>query len=202
MLRFRLGRCHKKYKAPGLASSRMPLRPGRCYRRLERPYTRVEYIAGAPYVQIPKFELGNTKAKDRARFDYVVELVAESIGQIRANALEAARQMAYKYLSKYVGDANFYLKIVTYPFHVLRENKMLAMAGADRLQQGMRLAFGVPVGRAARITRPGTVVMHLEIEKKNLAHAKEALRRAASKLPLPMRIVIYPKQSLQTKANP
>ncbi len=59
--------------------------------------------------------------------------------------------MAYKYLSKYVGDPNFYLKINVYPFHVIRENKMLAMAGADRLQQGMRLAFGVPSGRAARI---------------------------------------------------
>ncbi|ADN49424.1 50S ribosomal protein L16 [Vulcanisaeta distributa] len=173
----------------------MPLRPGRCYRRLKRPYTRTEYIAGAPYVQIPRFELGNTKPRERARFDYVAELVAEETGQIRANALEAARQMAYKYLSKYVGDPNFYLKINVYPFHVIRENKMLAMAGADRLQQGMRLAFGVPSGRAARILRPGTIIMHLEIEGKNLAHAKEALKRAASKLPLPMRIVIYPKQA-------
>ncbi|GAB6945924.1 50S ribosomal protein L16 [Vulcanisaeta sp. JCM 16161] len=178
----------------------MPLRPGRCYRRLKRPYTRTEYIAGAPYVQIPRFELGNTKPKERVRFDYVAELVAEEAGQIRANALEAARQMAYKYLSKYVGDPNFYLKINVYPFHVIRENKMLAMAGADRLQQGMRLAFGVPSGRAARILRPGTIIIHLEIEGKNLAHAKEALRRASSKLPLPMRIIIYPKQAQQVKA--
>lgn len=61
----------------------MPLRPGRCYRRLKRPYTRTEYIAGAPYVQIPRFELGNTKPKERVRFDYVAELVAEEAGQIR-----------------------------------------------------------------------------------------------------------------------
>lgn len=61
----------------------MPLRPARCYRRLKRPYTRTEYIAGAPYVQIPRFELGNTKPRERARFDYVVELVAEETGQIR-----------------------------------------------------------------------------------------------------------------------
>jgi LSU ribosomal protein L10AE len=181
----------------------MPLRPGRCYRRLKRPYTRTEYIAGAPYVQIPRFELGNTKARERVRFDYIVELVTEGTGQIRANALEAARQMAYKYLSKYVGDPDFYLKITKYPFHVIRENKMLAMAGADRLQQGMRLAFGVPTGRAVRITKPGTVLMHLEIERKNLAHAKEAFRRASSKLPIPMRIVAYPKQvQQQAKVNP
>nr|KJR71795.1 MAG: 50S ribosomal protein L10e [Vulcanisaeta sp. AZ3] len=179
----------------------MPLRPGRCYRRLKRPYARTEYIPGAPYVQIPRFELGNTKLKERARFDYIVELISEEAGQIRANALEAARQMAYKYLSKYVGDPNFYLKITTYPFNVIRENKMLAMAGADRLQQGMRLAFGVPTGRAARIMKSGTVVMHLEIEGKNLNHAKEAFKRASSKLPLPMRIVIIPKQSMQAKAS-
>ncbi|WP_069807391.1 50S ribosomal protein L16 [Vulcanisaeta thermophila] len=170
----------------------MPLRPGRCYRRLKRPYTRTEYIAGAPYVQIPKFELGNTSPKERARFDFVVELVNEEVGQIRMNALEAARQMAYKYLSKYVGDPNFYLKINVYPFHVIRENKMLAMAGADRLQQGMRLAFGVPTNRAARVLRVGTPIMYVEIEGKNLNHAKEALKRAASKLPLPTRIVIKP----------
>ncbi len=174
----------------------MPLRPGRCYRRLKRPYTRTEYIAGAPYVQIPRFELGNTKPKERARFDYVVKLVSEEAGQMRANALEAARQMAYKYLSKYVGDPNFYLKIAVYPFNVIRENKMLAMAGADRLQQGMRLAFGVPTGRAVRVLRPDTVIMYVEIEGKNLAHAKEALRRAASKLSLPTRIVITTKQQV------
>ncbi|MGC8606854.1 MAG: 50S ribosomal protein L16 [Vulcanisaeta sp.] len=179
----------------------MPLRPGRCYRRLKRPYTRTEYIAGAPYVQIPRFELGNTKPKERARFDYVVELVTEEAGQIRANALEAARQMAYKYLSKYVTDPNFYLKINVYPFNVIRENKMLAMAGADRLQQGMRLSFGVPSGRAARILKPGMTIIHVEIEGKNLAHAKEALRRAASKLPLPTRIVIFSKQPRQVKAS-
>ncbi len=179
----------------------MPLRPARCYRRLKRPYARTEYIAGAPYVQIPRFELGNTKPRERARFDHVVELVTEEIGQIRANALEAARQMAYKYLSKYVTDPNFYLKINVYPFNVVRENKMLAMAGADRLQQGMRLSFGVPSGRAVRVLKPGTVVMHVEVESRNLAHAKEALRRAASKLPLPTRIVSFPKQSGQVKVN-
>jgi large subunit ribosomal protein L10e len=171
----------------------VPLRPGRCYRRLERPYVKMEFIHGAPYVQVPKFDLGATSPRDRARFDKVARLVAEYPGQIRANALEAARQMAYKYLSKVVGDANFYMRINTYPFHVIRENKMLAMAGADRLQQGMRLSFGVPAGRAVRITRPGTTVIFVEIESRNMEHAKEALRRASSKLPIPMRIIVENK---------
>ncbi len=172
----------------------MPLRPGRCYRYFSGPpYTREEYIHGAPYVQIPKFDMGATSAAARARFDTVVKLVAEEIGQIRMNALEAARQMAFKYLNKVLGQENFYLRINVYPFHVLRENKMLAMAGADRLQEGMRLAFGTPVGRAARIERPGTVIMFVEVEGKNVEHAKEALRRAKSKIPIPCRIVVEKK---------
>jgi large subunit ribosomal protein L10e len=75
--------------------------------------------------------------------------VVEERGQIRMQALEAARQMASKYLTKYVGDANYYMRLDSVPHHVLRENRMLAMAGADRLQEGMRLAFGSPAGRAA-----------------------------------------------------
>ena len=172
-----------------------PLRPGRCYRYFSGPpYTRTEYIHGAPYVQIPKFDMGATSAADRARFDTVVKLIAEEIGQIRMNALEAARQMAFKYLSRTIGESNFYLRINVYPFHVLRENKMLAMAGADRLQEGMRLAFGTPIGRAVRIERPGTLIMFVELEEKNVEHGKEALRRAKSKLPIPCRIVVEKKQ--------
>ncbi len=172
----------------------MPLRPGRCYRYFSGPpYTRIEYIHGAPYVQIPKFDMGATSAAARARFDTVVKLVAEEIGQIRMNALEAARQMAFKYLNKVLGQENFYLRINVYPFHVLRENKMLAMAGADRLQEGMRLAFGTPVGRAVRVERPGTIIMFVEVEEKNVEHAKEALRRAKSKLSIPCRIVVEKK---------
>jgi len=171
----------------------MPVRPGRCYRRIKGPpYTREEYIHGAPMIQIPKFDMGATSVAVRVAFPMVAKLVAKERGQIRMQALEAARQMAYKYLSKYVGDTNFYLRLNVVPFHVLRENKMLAMAGADRLQEGMRLAFGSPVGRAARV-EPGQVIFYVEFKPEHLAHVKEALKRAASKLPLPMRIVVEPK---------
>ncbi|NPB01209.1 MAG: 50S ribosomal protein L16 [Crenarchaeota archaeon] len=174
----------------------MPLRPGRCYRYFSGPpYTRLEYIHGAPYVQIPKFDMGATSAAARARFDTVVKLVAEELGQIRMNALEAARQMAFKYLNKVLGQENFYLRINVYPFHVLRENKMLAMAGADRLQEGMRLAFGSPVGRAVRVEKMGQVIMFVEVEERNVEHAKEALRRAKSKISIPCRIVVEKKQT-------
>uniref|UniRef100_A0A7C4B9P3 Large ribosomal subunit protein uL16 n=1 Tax=Thermofilum pendens TaxID=2269 RepID=A0A7C4B9P3_THEPE len=164
----------------------MPLRPGRCYRHFGTPpYTRLEYIKSNPPVLVPKFDLGNPKGEFNTR----LMLVVEKPGQIRANALEAARQHANKFLSSKLGDANYFMRIAVYPHHILRENKMMAMAGADRLQDGMRLAFGTPIGRAARV-QAGQPVVILFVDEKNVEIAKEALRRAASKLPLPTRIIV------------
>jgi len=166
----------------------MPLRPARCYRRFDTPpYTRLEYIKSIPPVTIPKFDLGNPSGQ----FDCTLKLVVMRSGQVRQNALEAARQMANKYLSSKLGEQNYFLRISVFPHHILRENKMMAMAGADRLQDGMRLSFGTPIGRAARV-ESGQVLMTVKVKRNNLEHAKEALRRAASKLPLPCRVVVEP----------
>lgn len=179
----------------------MPLRPARCYRRIKGPpYTKLDYIHGAPYVQIPKFDMGNTSRAAREGFSVVAKLVSAEAGQIRMQALEAARQIAYKYLSVKVGDANYYFRLEVYPHHVLRENKMLAMAGADRLQEGMRLAFGSPAGRAARVERD-QVLMTIEFKPEHLPHIKEALRRASSKLPLPTRLIVLPKNANKTNTS-
>jgi len=164
----------------------MPLRPGRCYRRFDTPpYTRLEYIKSIPPVTIPKFDLGNPKGE----FKYELKLVTMRAGQIRQNALEAARQIANKYLSSKLGEQNYFMRICVFPHHILRENKMMAMAGADRLQDGMRLSFGTPIGRAARVEEGQTIIL-VRVNEGGLEHAKEALRRAASKLPLPCRIVV------------
>jgi len=169
----------------------MPLRPARCYTHFSGPpYTRREYIPGIPPPKISKFEMGDVK-KD---YDYELVLVVEESGQIRHNALEAARVMALKRLSTKAGENSFFLRVNVYPHHVIRENKMLAFAGADRLQEGMRLAFGKPVGTAARVY-PGQVVVIVRVFKDHLAVAKEALKIAASKLPLPTRIYIKPLKS-------
>lgn len=164
----------------------MPLRPGRCYRRFDTPpYTRLKYIKSIPPVTIPKFELGNPKGE----FSFELKLVTMKAGQIRQNSIEAARQIANKYLSAKLGEQNYFMKILVYPHHILRENKMMAMAGADRLQDGMRLSFGTPVGRAARV-EVGQPILTVKVNQSGLDHAKEALRRASSKIPLPCRIVI------------
>ncbi len=168
----------------------MGLRPGRCYREFSGPaYTRKEYIAGIPMPKITKFTMGDPKGN----YDFEVKLVATQTGQIRHNALESARQMALKYMTKKIGaETGFYLWVLKYPHHVIRENKMMAFAGADRLQDGMRLSFGKPIGTAARIERLGETVMLLKVKKEHLEFAKEALRIASSKVPLDVRVEYTP----------
>ncbi|BBG24240.1 50S ribosomal protein L16 [Sulfuracidifex tepidarius] len=168
----------------------MGLRPGRCYREFSGPaYTRKEYIPGIPMPKITKFTMGDAKAD----YDFEVKLVATQTGQIRHNALEAARQMALKYMTKKLGsETGFYLWVLKYPHHVIRENKMMAFAGADRLQDGMRLSFGKPIGTAARIEKLGEPIMLLKVKKDHLEFAKEALRIASSKVPLDVRVEYSP----------
>lgn len=43
------------------------------------------------------------------------------------------------------------MRVRVHPYHVVRINKMLSCAGADRLQTGMRGAFGKPQGLVARV---------------------------------------------------
>merc|ERR1719174_1187831 len=57
---------------------------------------------------------------------------------------------------------------------VVRINKMLSCAGADRLQTGMRGAFGKPYGQ---------VLLSLRCVENKTDSAQEALRRASAKIP-------------------
>ncbi|MEM0454869.1 MAG: 50S ribosomal protein L16 [Nitrososphaerota archaeon] len=156
----------------------------RNYRAIERPYTREEFIAGAPQPRIAKYDYGTWREGYELRLD----LVAKTDVQVRDVALEAARVAAGKFLSSKIGDS-FYLVVRAHPHHVLRENKMIFGAHADRLQEGMSRAFGRPVGRAAQVYA-GKEVISLYVDAKNLEVAKEALRIAASKLPKDYRIVV------------
>lgn len=57
----------------------------------------------------------------------------------------------YRYLVKVAGKEGFHLRVRAHPYHVVRINKMLSCAGADRLQTGMRGAWGKPNGSVARV---------------------------------------------------
>src|ERR671922_3110941 len=143
------------------------------------PYVRREYIAGKPQIKIARFSSGQAGTN----YDYKVELLATENIQVRHNALEAARLAANKRMAV-AGEMSFFSILRVYPHVVLRENKMIATAGADRLQEGMRRAFGKATGLAARVQR-GQVIFEAEILAQNLNLAREAFKVASSKIGCP-----------------
>jgi large subunit ribosomal protein L10e len=111
---------------------------------------------------------------------------------ISSEALEAARVSSNRYMMKKMGRDGYHIRINLHPFHVIRINKMLSTAGADRLQTGMRHAFGKPEGLVARC-RYGQQIMAIRTTRNGLNHALEALRRASFKFPGKSRVVISNK---------
>lgn len=169
----------------------MGLRPGRCYHKLEKkPYTRISirrpkkgYVKGVPASKIHQFEIGKAG-------DYPLTFYLETKGsvQIRSNALEAARISATKFLTTKLGENNFFLKILVYPHHVLRENSMATGAGADRFSEGMRHSFGKPIGQTARVRSEQRVLM-IKAPANSENIVKEAFKRTTLKLPGKYRII-------------
>ena len=151
------------------------------------PYVRREYIKGKPQIKIARFSSGQYKEN---YYDYKLDLLATEKIQIRHNALESARLAANKTMAT-AGETSFFSSLRVYPHVLLRENKMIATAGADRLQEGMRRAFGKATGLAARV-RPGQVIYEAYVTAPNLSLAKEALKVASSKVGCPMLIRITP----------
>ena len=89
-------------------------------------------------------------------------------------------------------ESAFHLRVRMDPSHVLRINKMLSCAGADRLQTGMRGAFGKPQGTCARVAI-GQVLLSVRCKDSNSHHAQEALRRAKYKFPGRQKIIVSRK---------
>lgn len=148
-----------------------------------QPFTRGEYVHGRPQIKVSKFVMGDTKVA----YPHRVTLVSDRRVQIRHNALEAARVSANKVLLSKLGETGYRVHLRPYPHNVLRENRMIATAGADRLQEGMRRSFGKPSGLAARI-ETNQPILDIYVGAESLELAKEALRIAASKLPIRCRL--------------
>src|SRR5215212_11208722 len=159
------------------------------------PYVRRQYISGKPQIKIARFSSGQAKSN----YDYKVELLATAKIQIRHNALEAARLAANKTMAK-AGETTFFSTLKVYPHVILRENKMIATAGADRLQEGMRRAFGKATGLAARV-KPGQSIFEAHVSAANLNLAKDGFKVASSKLGCPTTVRIIPLREQITQKD-
>jgi len=163
----------------------MARKPAKMYRRLKgQAFTRRKYMGGVPNNQIVRFLTGDSQAAETGGFELVLELSADESCQIRHTALEASRIICNSTIRKVAGEKGYALRIHTFPHHVLRENKQATGAGADRVSQGMRCAFGKNVGTAARV-KSGQNVITISTRPQFFLAAKDALRKAGMKIPSP-----------------
>merc|ERR1712213_243271 len=125
-------------------------------------------------------------------FPLSIHLVSDELEQLSSEALEAGRICCNKYLVKNCGKDGFHIRIRVHPFHVLRINKMLSCAGADRLQTGMRGAFGKPQGLVARVNI-GQPLMSVRTYDRHKDSVIEALRRTKFKFPGRQKIYVSKK---------
>lgn len=162
------------------------LRPAKCHRRLKRAFTRTSkyrkksYIRAAPNHKIIHFDSGNKRYEF---FPTTVTLYAKKDINLRHNAIEAGRIAINRHMNKVLGKAGFGFKVRVFPHQIIRENPIAMGAGADRMSQGMRAAFGKSVSRSARV-KAGQAIMQLFIPTENIQDAKTAFSKGASKFPI------------------
>ncbi len=167
----------------------MALRKASAYsKRYARPYTRVSkkrtksYIKTVPNSRIVKFKMGDQKGYDNGEYTKILHLVSKENCQIRDNSIEAIRQYLNRFLQVKVGK-EFYLEVKPFPHHILRENKMLTGAGADRMQTGMSRAFGKTMGRAA-LVKPGQTLYIVAVKtQKAETIARKLIKSIKARIP-------------------
>lgn len=133
-----------------------------------QPYPKSRFNRGVPDPKIRIFDLGRKRA-NVDDFPLCIHLVSNEYEQLSSEALEAARICANKYLVKNTGKEGFHLRVRAHPFHVVRINKMLSCAGADRLQTGMRGAWGKPNGTVARVNI-GQIIMSVRTRDSSMSN--------------------------------
>ncbi len=172
----------------------MALRKASAYsKRRVRPYTRKSkvkeknYIKTVPQPKIIKFRMGDVEGFKQNKYPIIIKVLSKENVQIRDNAIEAIRQYLNRFLQKKIGK-DFYFEIKTYPHNIIRENKMLTGAGADRMQTGMSLSFGKAAGRTALIKKGQTIFLVGVLNQKAESEARKMIRAVKAKLPCNVQI--------------
>jgi large subunit ribosomal protein L10e len=173
----------------------MALRKASAYSKKKvLPFTRVSkkkqksYIKTVPQQKIVKFTMGKESLYNEGKLPYQLTAIATEKVQIRHNALEACRQYINKKLDKEL-SGQYLFKIIPFPHHIQRENKMLTAAGADRMQTGMQLAYGKAAGKAA-ILKPNDKIFFVAVpNQKAVSFLRKVFKQVKSKLPCKSKIL-------------
>ncbi len=174
----------------------MGLRPARCFRKVERAFTRIapkvqrkNFLGGVPGVRTRDFTMGNQTKNFNTQFD----VISQESMQIRDNAIESMRQKLVKKLTDLVGKDGFVIKIRLYPHHVLREHKSASGAGADRVSKGMKHPYGKNTGRAIQI-RYGQMLLSIVVDKAKKDKVRQIIKGIKYKVHMPF--IIKEKEHL------
>lgn len=160
----------------------MGRRPFKCYRYIKgKAYPKSRYNRAVPDPKL-RFYDGANKMANWEKFPVCVHMVSNEREQISSEALEACRVAFNKYLTTKITKDAFHFRLRPHPWHVLRINKMLSCAGADRLQAGMRGAFGKSYGKACRV-KIGSKLVSIRTKRQHVKHVMAALKRGSAKLP-------------------
>ncbi|MBW6442342.1 50S ribosomal protein L16 [Patescibacteria group bacterium] len=167
----------------------MALRKATAYSKKKvTPYTRFSkkkgksYVKTVPHQKIVKFNMGSEVLFREGKLPHVLNVISDEKVQMRHNAFEACRQFINKKLDKEF-SGQYFFKVVPFPHHIQRENKMLTGAGADRMQTGMQRAFGKPVGKAAILNKGSPIFKVAVSNEKAVNFARTVLKRVNPKLP-------------------
>jgi large subunit ribosomal protein L10e len=171
-------------------------RPWHCYNKwTRRPFQykrsasrKREYARGGAQSKIVRY-WGGAKEIPWEKFEIVVGLKVDSQIQISSNTLEAVRITINSILQKKLGRQNYRLNIRPKPFQKIRENRMLAFAGADRVQSGMRNSFGRSTGVCARV-RAGQIIAEVGTSLKSLPLVRDRFRVSSMKIGSTCQIVV------------
>merc|ERR1712066_507136 len=144
-----------------------------------KAWKKSRFVRGVPDPKIRIFDTGKKRIPCE-EFPAVAHMVCDENQQLTSESLEACRIATNKYMIQNAGKDFFHIKVRPHPFQVLRINKTLSCAGADRLSTGMRGAFGKPYGTAARV-HIGQVLVSIRTKDEKVQIAAEALRRARFK---------------------
>ena len=159
----------------------MGRRPFKCYRYIQgKAYPKSRYNRAVPDPKLRFYDGGDKKA-NWDKYPICVHLVSDEREQISSEALEACRIAFNKYITTKIGK-DFHFRVRKHPWHVLRINKMLSCAGADRLQSGMRGAYGKSYGKACRVII-GDLLVSIRCKRPDIKTVLEGLRRGKNKLP-------------------
>jgi len=170
------------------------LRKANAYsRRSVTPFTRISkrkaksFVKTVPPQKIVKFTMGKESLLKKGKLPYQLTMITNENVQIRHNALEACRQFINKKIDKPLAG-QYVFKVIPFPHHIQRENKMLTGAGSDRMQTGMQLSFGKSMGKSAIMPKEGVIFRIALPSVKAASFARKIVKKVNPKLPCKIRI--------------